>query len=137
MTKEIDALESNDTWELTQLPKGKKAIGSKWVYRTKLNPDYTIDRYKARLVAIGYQQVEGRDFTQTFSPVAKLATVRVVIALAAVRGWELYQLDVNNAFLHGFIDEEVYMKPPPGYIKAASGEVCKLKKVTLWIKASI
>ena len=99
-----------------------------------MNPDYTIDKHKARLVAIGYQQVEGRDFTQTFSLVAKLATVRVVIALAAMKGWILCQLDVNNAFLHGFLDEEVYMKPPAGYTKAKPGEVCRLRKSIYGLK---
>ncbi|XP_019107757.1 uncharacterized mitochondrial protein AtMg00820-like [Beta vulgaris subsp. vulgaris] len=118
MNKELKALEDNETWELIVLPKDKQAIGSKWVYKTKLRPDGTVERYKARLVAIGYQQIAGQDFNQTFSPVAKLATIRVVISLAAVKHWPLYQLDVNNAFLHGFLDEEVCMLPPAGYTKA-------------------
>lgn len=128
MKKEIEALESNKTWELTYLNESKKAIGSKCVYKTKLKPDGSIERHKARLVAIGYQQVDGQDFTQTFSPVTKLAIVRVVIALATVRKWPLCQLDVNNAFLHGFLDEEVYMLPPAGYSKAINGQVCRSKK---------
>lgn len=87
MNKELQALTKNETWELTMLPEGKKAIGCKWVYKTKLNHDGTVERFKARLVAIGYQQVEGQDFTQNFSPVAMLATVRVVIALATIHQW--------------------------------------------------
>ncbi|KAL2892553.1 Retrovirus-related Pol polyprotein from transposon TNT 1-94 [Bienertia sinuspersici] len=134
MNKEIKALEDNDTWIITKFPKGKKAIGSKWVYKTKLNPDGTIERLKARVVAIGYQQVEGKDFTQTFSPVAKLATVRVVIALAIVHNWPLCQLDVNNVFLHGYLDEEVYMIPPAGYEKVKPGDVCRLVKSIYGLK---
>lgn len=134
MNKELEALEANNTWELTLLPKGKRSIGSKWVYKTKLNPYGTIERHKARLVATGYQQIEGEDFTQTFSPVAKLATVRVLIAVATMKNWPLSQLDVNNAFLHGFLDEEVYMTPPPGYSKAKHGEVCKLRKSLYGLK---
>ena len=134
MHKEIEALEANETWVLTPLPEGKRAIGSKWVYKTKLNPDGSIERYKARLVAIGYQQIEGQDFTQTFAPVAKLATVRVLVAVAVARNWPLCQLDVNNAFLHGFLDEEVYMVPPAGYNKAGHNEVCKLKKSIYGLK---
>lgn len=97
-------------------------------YKIKLKPDGNVERYKARLVATGYQQVEGQDFTQTFAPVAKLAIVRVLIDVANVHGWPLCQLDVNNAFLNGFLEEEVYMLPPAGYTKAKQGEVCKLKK---------
>ncbi|KAL2933517.1 Retrovirus-related Pol polyprotein from transposon TNT 1-94 [Bienertia sinuspersici] len=134
MNKELKALEDNCTWEMCDLPKGKKAINSKWVYKTKLNPDGTVERLKARLVAVGYQQVEGEDFTQTFSPVAKLATVRVVIALATVKNWPLCQLDVNNAFLHGYLEEEVYMIPPEGYEKGQKGQVCKLKKTLYGLK---
>ena len=134
MNKEMAALEANETWELTLLPKGKKAIGSKWVYKTKLNPDGSMNRYKARLVAIVYQQIEGQYFTQTFAPVAKLATVRVLIAIVVAHNWPLCQLDVNNAFLHGFLDEEVYMIPLVGYDKAGINEVCKLKKSIYGLK---
>lgn len=104
------------------------------MFETKLHPDGSIDMHKARLVAIGYQQIEGQDFNQTFSLVAKFATVRTVIPLAAVRKWPLCQLDVNNAFLHGFLDEEVYMFPPAGYKKAKLGEVCRLKRSICGLK---
>ena len=112
MDKEIQALEQTHTWVLTPLPPGKRPIGCKWVYRVKLNPDGTIERYKTRLVAKGYTQRERLDFSETFSPVAKTVSVRVLIALASTKGWPLYQLDINNAFLHGDLDEEVYMDLP-------------------------
>ncbi|EPS70145.1 hypothetical protein M569_04616 [Genlisea aurea] len=114
MNVELDALNRNETWEICSLPKGKRAIGCRWVYKTKVNPDGSINKRKARLVAQGYGQKEGVDFTDVFAPVAKITTVRLFIAMAAHRSWPLQQLDVNNAFLHGTLDEEVYMKIPQG-----------------------
>ncbi|KAL0431927.1 UNVERIFIED_CONTAM: Retrovirus-related Pol polyprotein from transposon TNT 1-94 [Sesamum radiatum] len=105
MAKELEALEQNHTWTLESLPSSKKAIRSKWIYKIKYNSDGSIERYKARLVAKGYTQVEGFDYTETFAPVAKLTTVRTLLAVAA-KSWELYQLDVHNAFLHGDLDEK-------------------------------
>ena len=127
MQKELQALEENDTWELTKLPPGKKAIGSKWVYKVKFKPDGTVDRYKARLVAKGYNQIAGVDYIESFSLVAKLVTIRVFIVIATAKGWPIHQLDINNAFLHGYLKEEVYLVPPEGYVKGKNGEVCKLK----------
>ena len=117
MDKEIQALEQNHTWELTSLPPGKTPIGCKWVYRINLKSDGIgpVERYKARLVAKGYTQREGLDFIETFSPMAKAVSVRVLIALPIARSWPLHQLDINNAFLHGDLDEEVYMTLPPGF----------------------
>ncbi|KAL0351158.1 UNVERIFIED_CONTAM: Retrovirus-related Pol polyprotein from transposon RE1 [Sesamum radiatum] len=117
---ELTALEKNHTWELTTLPEGKRAIGSKWVYKVKLNPDGTVERYKARLVAKGYNQIEGVDFFDSFSPVAKTVTVRIMFSIASAYSWPIHQLDINNAFLHGYLDEAVYMTPPEGY-EAPSG----------------
>ncbi|KAJ8767375.1 hypothetical protein K2173_017419 [Erythroxylum novogranatense] len=105
MEDELTTLDHNHIWDLTALPKGKKAIGSKWVYKVKLKPDGTVDRYKARLVAKGYNQIEGVDYNECFSPVAKMVTVRIFIAITAVKGWPLHQLDINNAFFHGYINE--------------------------------
>lgn len=106
MNKELTALEANKTWVLVDKPEGVVPIGCKWVYKVKRKADATLERYKARLVAKGYTQTEGIDFFDTFSPVAKMATVRMLIALAAIQKWHIHQLDVNNTFLHGELKEE-------------------------------
>lgn len=115
MSDEINALESNNIWTIVPLPHGKTPIGCKWVYKTKRNPDGTVERHKARLVAKGYNQTEGIDFLDTFSPVAKMVTVKSLLALAAINKWNLHQLDISNAFLNGDLTEEVYMSLPLGY----------------------
>jgi len=134
MDLELAALEQNHTWVLTPLPPGKKALTSRWVYKTKYKPDGSVERHKARLVIRGFEQVKDKDYKHTFSPVAKLTTVRLFIAIATAFQWPLHQLDINNAFLHGFIDEEVYMLPPQGYFKAQPGQVCKLQKSLYGLK---
>ncbi|KAK4384525.1 Retrovirus-related Pol polyprotein from transposon RE1 [Sesamum angolense] len=134
MNKELEALKANDTWILTSLPPGKQTIGSRWVFKLKSNPNGSIERYNARLVAKGYNQIEGVDYFDSFSPVAKSVTVRIFLALAVSRSWPLLQFDVNNAFLHGFLDEDVYMEPLQGFIGAALGQVCKLQKSLYGLK---
>ena len=101
MDEEMAALYGNGTWELVPLPTGKKPIGCKWVYKVKHNSDGSVSRYKARLVAKGFAQTHGIDYDETFAPVAKMATVRTIIAVAAAKGWYLHQMDVKNAFLQG------------------------------------
>jgi len=114
MHSEISALESNQTWETIVLPKDKTAIGCKWVFKIKYKADGTIERYKARLVAKEYTQTEGIDYLETFSPVAKMTTIRLRLSLVSTYNWELKQLDINNVFLHGELKEDVYMIAPPG-----------------------
>ncbi|CAH9145017.1 unnamed protein product [Cuscuta epithymum] len=128
MQKEITALEENQTWILVNLPAGKRIVDSKWVYKIKYKPNGEVERYKARLVARGFTQVEGVDFHETFAPVAKLVTVRCMLAVAAKRNWVVHQLDVNNAFLHGDLSEDVYMRIPQGFMKKGDTRVCKLQK---------
>ena len=128
MRNEIHALENNQTWTVMSLPTGKKALGCRWVYKIKRKSDGMIERFKVRLVILGNHQVEGIDYIETFAPVAKMVTVHVVLAMAAAKGWELHQMDVHNAFLHGDLREEVFMKLPPGFNVSQPGMVCKLRK---------
>ncbi|KAK1621013.1 hypothetical protein QYE76_026530 [Lolium multiflorum] len=129
MDEEYSALLNNNTWRLVPRPHGKNLIDCKWVYKVNRKADGTIDRYKARLVAKGFKQRYGIDYEDTFSPVVKVATIRLVLALAVSRGWQLRQLDVKNAFLHGVLEEEVYMRQPPGYDEPGRvGHICKLQK---------
>ncbi|EOY27026.1 Cysteine-rich RLK (RECEPTOR-like protein kinase) 8 [Theobroma cacao] len=115
MDLELKALQDNGTWTIVPLPSNPHVIGCKWVYKIKMKANGEIERYKARLVAKGYSQVVGFDYQETFSPVAKQSTVRVFFALAAANGWSLSQLDINNAFFNGDLDEEVYMEIAQGY----------------------
>ncbi|GAU24468.1 hypothetical protein TSUD_319450 [Trifolium subterraneum] len=134
MKDELTALANNHTWVIVDLPKNVKPIGSKWVYKLKRKTDGSIDRYKARLVAKGYNQIEGVDYFQTFSPVAKLTTIRIVLAVASIKHWHIHQLDVDNAFLHGDLAEEVYMSIPQGLEGTSDNQVCKLTKSLYGLK---
>jgi hypothetical protein len=134
MQAEYDALIQNKTWSIVSLPPHRQAIGCKWVFRVKENPDGSVNRYKARLVAKGFHQRQGFDFTETFSPVVKPATIRLILTIAITHKWSIQQLDVNNAFLNGILDEEVYMAQPQGFDNGDSSQVCKLNKALYGLK---
>lgn len=135
MNEEIRSIEKNETWRLVNLPEGKNVIGLKWVFRTKFNTDGSIQKHKARLVAKGYAQQEGIDFEETFSPVARFETVRLVLALAAQWKLKVFQLDVKSAFLNGDLQEEVFVEQPLGFVKTGEeGKVYKLQKALYGLK---
>ena len=128
MEAELQALEANHTWDIVSCPPHIKPIGSKWVYTVKLKSDGSLDRYKACLVALGNKQEYGLDYEETFAPVAKMTTVRTILAIATSKAWHLHQIDVKNAFLNGNLKEEIYMKLPPSMPTTTSDEVCKLRR---------
>ena len=135
MDEEITTIEKNHTWDLAELPKGKDVIGLKWVYKTKYKEDGSIQKHKARLVAKGYSQQPGVDFNETFAPVARMETIRTVLALAAQYELPVYQLDVKSAFLNGELEEEVYVEQPQGYIvKGKEDMVYRLRKALYGLK---
>ena len=134
---ELEALARNGTFELVELPNGSTAIGSKWVWKTKVDDQNRIVRYKARLVAQGFRQRPGIDFNETFSPVAKLSSIRMLIALSSINRWHFHSMDVDNAYLNGELDEPVYMKQPEGFIeKGKETLVWKLRKGLYGLKQS-
>ncbi|KAL3639631.1 hypothetical protein CASFOL_017538 [Castilleja foliolosa] len=135
MEKESNALIKNNTWSLVELPNGKESIGCRWVYKVKRAADGSLARCKARLVAKGYSQVPGFDYIDTYSPVVRPATVRTVMSLALFKGWKIRQLDVDNAFLNGDIDVELFMSQPPCFEQSGKENlVCKLNKSLYGLK---
>lgn len=137
MAVEIEALKRNETWELVPKPVEAQPITCKWVYKVKHKTDGSVERCKARLVARGFSQQQGFDYEETFSPVAKLTTVRILLAIAVHNGWPLYQMDVDNAFLYGTLDHVLYMTQPKGFeSKSHPNYVCRLKKALYGLKQS-
>lgn len=133
MDREINALNENQTWVLEDLPTGKRAIPCKWVYKVKTNSDGSVDKFKARLVVKGFSQKKGVDFDQTFSPVARMSTIRTLLSVAANENMTLTQIDVSSAFLYGEITETIFMRQPEGY-NDGSNRVCRLKKSLYGLK---
>ena len=138
MEEEMQSLHKNKTWEVVPLPVGKSAIGCKWVYKRKEDPTKSSGtRYKARLVAKGFAQKEGVDYNEIFSPVVKHTSIRVLLSIVAHLDLELEQLDVKTAFLHGDLNEEIYMHQPEGYkVEGKESQVCRLRKSLYGLKQS-
>ena len=135
MGEELDQIEKNETWELVPRPKDKNVIGTKWIFRNKLNEDGQVIRNKARLVCKGYAQIEGIDFEETFAPVARMEAIRMILAHACAKNIKVYQMDVKSAFLNGNLEEEVYIEQPEGFQLSANKDyVCRLKRALYGLK---
>ncbi|KAL6333744.1 hypothetical protein AAG906_028930 [Vitis piasezkii] len=135
INSEIESILQNHTWELVALPPGTKTLGCKWIFKKKMKADGSIDKYKARLVAKGYKQREGLDYFDTYSPVSRITSIRMLIAIAAINNLEIHQMDVKTTFLNGELDEEIYMDQPEGFIAPGQErKVCKLVKSLYGLK---
>ena len=138
MVEELESLKKNNTWKLMQLPKGKRVVGCKWVYRKKeAISEKDTKKYKAQLVAKRYSQREGVDYNKIFSPVVKHTLIHIILAMVARYNLELEQLDVKTTFLHGDLEEDIYMAQPEGFKEAGKEDcICKLKKSLYDLKQS-
>lgn len=133
--EELDNLKKNDTWEVVPRPKDQQVIKCKWVFKKKFDQNGDLERYKARLVACGYSQVEGVDFKETFSPVVKLKSIRTLLAVAVERDWKIHHVDITAAYLNGTLKETVYMEQPAKY-EHCKDDVCLLKKSLYGLRQS-
>ena len=135
MKSEMDSMYANQVWTLVDPPEGIVPIGCKWVFKRKIGKDGKVETYKARLVAKGYTQKQGLDYEETFSPVAMVKSIRIMLAIAAYYDYEIWQMDVKTAFLNGFIEENIYMEQPQGFVSANdSHKVCKLHRSIYGLK---
>ncbi|GKA30353.1 retrotransposon protein, putative, ty1-copia subclass [Tanacetum coccineum] len=135
MNVEMQSMKDNEVWVLVELPPNGKTVGSKWLFKKKTNMDGAVHTYKARLVAKGYTQTPGIDYEETFSPVADIRAIRILIAIAAYYDYEIWQMDVKTAFLNGYLNEEVYMEQPEGFVNPKyPNRVCKLKRSIYGLK---
>jgi len=135
MKEELDQFERNKVWELVPRPPNSSIIGTKWIFRNKLNESGQVARNKARLVAQGYSQQEGIDYDETFAPIARLESIRILLSFVARKRFKLFQMDVKSAFLNGYISEEVYVKQPPGFANFTfPNHVYKLTKALYSLK---
>nr|GEU40886.1 retrovirus-related Pol polyprotein from transposon TNT 1-94 [Tanacetum cinerariifolium] len=133
MKEELSSIEKYQTWELTNLPEGKNVISLKWLFKTKYFADGSVQKYKARLVVRGFTKQQGIDYEETFAPVARFETVRIILAIVAQNQWKIYQFDVKSAFLNGDLKEEVYVTQPPGF-ESKTGKVLRLNKALYGLK---
>ena len=135
MQEKYSSIMKNDVWEVVPRPEGKSMVTSRWLYKVKHAADGSIEKFKARLVARGFFQVEGVDYEETFAPVARYTSIRSIISIAAEMGWKIHQMDVKTAFLNGFIQEEVYIEQPQGFeVHGKESHVCRLKKALYGLK---
>ncbi|GKF76215.1 retrovirus-related pol polyprotein from transposon TNT 1-94, partial [Tanacetum coccineum] len=138
MQEELNQFERNKVWTLVPVPYGKTIIGTKWIFRNKMDENGVVIKNKARLVAQGFRQEEGIDYDETFAPVARLEAIRIFLAYAAYMGFMVYQMDVKSAFLNGKISEEVYVQQPPGFESSEfPNHVCKLDKALYGLKQAL
>jgi hypothetical protein len=136
MMEEYQSIMKNDVWDIVPRPEGKSVVTSKWIYKIKHTADGSIERHKVRFVARGFSQVEGIDYEETFSLVARYTSIWTIISLATSMGWRLHQMDVKTTFLNGEIEEEVYIEQPDGFvIHEKESHVCRLKKASVWTQA--
>lgn len=135
MDEELDMINSMGTYSLEDLPEGREPVGCRWTYLKKYDEKGNVSQYKARLVAQGYSQIPGIDFTETFAPVVRLESVRVALGIAAINNLEMGQMDIKGAYLNGELEEEIYMRQPPGY-DDGSGRFCRLHKTLYGLKQS-
>lgn len=135
MREELLMIKKNQTWELIEKPYDRNIIGVKWMFRTKLNPDGSINKYKARFMVKGYAQIFGVDYSDTFAPVARLDTIRLLLVISAQKGWLVFQIDVKSAFLNGVLQEEIYVEQPKGFeFEGQEDKVYLLKKALYGLK---
>ena len=134
MKSELQAIEDNKTWVVCDLPKQQRAIGLKWVFKVKKDPQGQIVKHKTCLVAKGYAQRHGVDYDEVFALVARIETIRLFLALAAQSGWEVHHMDVKSAFLNGDLTETVFVQQPPGFVVGSEGRVLRLKKALYGLK---
>uniref|UniRef100_A0A2N9EBZ3 Reverse transcriptase Ty1/copia-type domain-containing protein n=1 Tax=Fagus sylvatica TaxID=28930 RepID=A0A2N9EBZ3_FAGSY len=135
VNSEIESILQNHTWELVDLPPGCKPLGYKWIFKRKMKADGSIDKYKARFVVKGYKQKEGVDYFDTYSPVTRITSIRMLIAIAVLYNLEIHQMDIKTAFLNGELDEEIYMEQPEGFIvPGKEKKVCRLVKSLYGLK---
>ena len=134
---EFDSLRDHNTWDLCELPPGRKLIGSKWVFKVKYGESGKIDRFKCRVVALGFSQISGTDYSEIFAPVARFGTIRTLLAIGVQRGMNIQQMDVTTAFLNGNLKEDLFMAQPSGFEeKGCETLVCRLKKSLYGLKQS-
>jgi hypothetical protein len=135
MLEEYNSILSNDVWEVVPQPQGKSVVTSTWIYKIKFSTDGSIEKCKAKFVAIGFSEKEGINYDKTFALIVRYNSIRVIISLASILGWKLHQMDVKTCFLNGEIEEEVYIKEPEGFeLNGRESHVCKLKKSLYGLK---